>query len=509
MRATADELFGRLLHRNNKQFMGAQYPDDTHIHYTRTQYAGVLVPINLIQEKDEVMKAILEENFVDYLYRPEYFHLVNEYVHSRQFRQLSQSSESRPSTTCSYLENDAPIDEAYSNDFASSNTRRLETTSDQIPTLKPASEVATPESVDQFFGLIPQCMSDTQDDKPSSSDTVRIFSAKSAKQLAEGTPETEEGIKQSWRMFVSMARSNGHRRTINRNESLELRLKGLRDEFPNFRHVVNHIIKQMQVWSIKRDEDRRLKPILLNGSPGCGKSAFARALADAFETHYEYVNIAALSMGATLTGTSSKWRSGQAGTIFSALANSETASPLILLDEIEKAGKFDQFPIEGPLLALLEPQTSCEFRDEYANFAMDASRIIYLATSNDESLIPAPLKSRFDIFNIEAPDFEQRKAIACNMVKKSYVNIRFSECAMSLICEQEGDLRFLKTLLDKVVGQHIEILLSNMNSIERITPDRSGESQDTQIIDEETVQLCLQDSGKKIDFHFGFVELKS
>lgn len=52
------------------------------------------------------------------------------------------------------------------------------------------------------------------------------------------------------------------------------------------------------------------------------------------------------------------------------------------------------------LLALLEPQTSQEFHDEFGNLQFDASRIIYVATSNDTSLISDPVKSRFDTFEI-------------------------------------------------------------------------------------------------------------
>jgi len=51
---------------------------------------------------------------------------------------------------------------------------------------------------------------------------------------------------------------------------------------------------------LKQEDKQRLKPINLNGPKGTGKSAFAKALAEALNTRYDYVNIASTSMGGVL-----------------------------------------------------------------------------------------------------------------------------------------------------------------------------------------------------------------
>ena len=84
---------------------------------------------------------------------------------------------------------------------------------------------------------------------------------------------------------------NGFRKIIKQSNELEERLKLLREQFPNFAHVVDHVIGQLRVWPLKQENKQRLKPLNLNGPKGTGKSAFAKALAEALNTRYDYVNI--------------------------------------------------------------------------------------------------------------------------------------------------------------------------------------------------------------------------
>ena len=54
----------------------------------------------------------------------------------------------------------------------------------------------------------------------------------------------------------------------------------------------------------------------------------------------------------------------------------------------------------GPLFALPEPRTAYVFRDEYAGFPVNASYVAWLTTANDAAALPAPLLSRFRVFEI-------------------------------------------------------------------------------------------------------------
>lgn len=474
--------------------------------YTYAGSTKILVPRERELEFVNKLRQIDRQRFVRQLSSPEYQNDLWDFVESEEFAYLKSK----------WLENSVkkPIG-AFAAKVDEEGEVRV------LRALRNVDDLETPENSKDFISQIESCMSDIADYSKQYEGMIRLFTAKSVIDFAEEIGEDGDRIARAWRMVVSMAKFNGHRKIIKQSTALEERLKLLREQFPNFSHVVDHIIGQLRVWALKKEEEQRIKPINLNGPKGTGKTAFAKALAEVLETRFDYVNIASTSMAGVLTGISNKWGNGQPGIIFSSLARSDTASPLILLDEIDKTEGSSQYPVEGSLLALLEPQTSCELRDEFGNLEFDASRIIYVATSNDASLISAPLKSRFDTFEIGYPNRRQREVIICSMLKKSYLNTRFSPAALKLMASQDVDLRNLQSLMDKVVRQHVDTVLNQMGAgevrgFDGNKAENAGRPADEQIvrslhgeqvIDELTVRICLQDMGCKTKAHFGFVEV--
>lgn len=474
--------------------------------YTYAGSAHILVPREQEAELVNKLRMMERERFVTHLSRAEFQQDLWDFLDSEEFVYLKSKwlENSRKNSNRAFEKDDDDEEEVQ-----------------VLKALKNVEDLKTPHNSKDFISQVESCMSDIADYGAPYEGMVRLFTAKSVIDFVEEIGEDSDRMARAWRMFVSMARFNGYRRIIKQSKAVEERLKLLREQFPNFSHVVDHIIGQLRVWALKREGERRIKPINLNGPKGTGKTAFANALADALETRFDYVNIASTSMAGVLTGISNKWGNGQPGIIFSSLARGDTASPVILLDEIDKTERSSQYPVEGSLLALLEHQTSRELRDEFGNLKLDASRIIYVATSNDASLISAPLKSRFDTFEIGYPNRRQREVIIGNMLKKSYINTRFSPAALRLMACQDVDLRNLQSLLDKVVRQHVDTVLSQMaagdaqefddikgenlgqQADEQIVPSLHGE----QVIEELTVRICLQDLGCKTKTHFGFVEV--
>jgi ATP-dependent Lon protease len=66
----------------------------------------------------------------------------------------------------------------------------------------------------------------------------------------------------------------------------------------------------------------------------------------------------------------------------------------------------------GALYSLLEPDTASHFKDEFIDVDMDASHILWVATANDESVIPEPILNRMNVYSIERPDAEGSRRIA-------------------------------------------------------------------------------------------------
>lgn len=77
----------------------------------------------------------------------------------------------------------------------------------------------------------------------------------------------------------------------------------------------------------------RLEPMLLLGSPGVGKTAFASALARTLDFNLHQRSMAETSGGFVLTGSNSRWFNAYQGTIATAiLATPNGRAPLLFLD---------------------------------------------------------------------------------------------------------------------------------------------------------------------------------
>ena len=80
---------------------------------------------------------------------------------------------------------------------------------------------------------------------------------------------------------------------------------------------------------------------------------------------------------------------------------------MVLLYELDKARALNSEAGSTFLLGLLEPVTACRFKDAFVGLPIDASYIQWVATSNDLSLIEAPLRSRFRVFEVREPEGDE------------------------------------------------------------------------------------------------------
>ena len=186
---------------------------------------------------------------------------------------------------------------------------------------------------------------------------------------------------------------------------------------PNFAPVIDDIRKQLAL-ALSGDQPVSFTPILLLGEPGLGKTHFAKSLARALCTGFEFVPMASLTAGWILSGASPQWSNARPGKVAEALIQREFANPLFVLDEIDKAGGDSRYDPLAPLYTLLEPETAQRFVDEFVDIELDASHILWIATANDARSIPDPILSRMNVYTIERPDAEGAKAIASGVYRE-------------------------------------------------------------------------------------------
>jgi ATP-dependent Lon protease len=195
----------------------------------------------------------------------------------------------------------------------------------------------------------------------------------------------------------------------------------LYDEMPNFAQVLDDVKRQLALCEDSRDA-LEITPTLLLGPPGVGKTHFARQLAGLLGTGMGFVSMSSLTAGWVLSGASSQWKGARPGKVFETLVDGQYANPVMVIDEIDKTSGEHAYDPLGALYSLLEFDTAHAFTDEFAEVAIDASQVIWIATANDDHSIPEPILNRMNVYQVEAPDAEAARGIA----RRLYAGIRQS-----------------------------------------------------------------------------------
>ena len=209
--------------------------------------------------------------------------------------------------------------------------------------------------------------------------------------------------------YVRMIRSGGQRFVIKPSTLPDI--DALLEELPNFEAPLSDIRKQLALC-LSSDDPLELEPILLLGDPGIGKTHFARRLAKLLGTGYNFIGMSSLTAGWILSGASAQWKNAKPGKVFDALVNGDYANPVIVVDEIDKAGADSQYDPLGSLYTLLEHDTAAEFIDEFVEVPIDAADVVWIATANHANAIPSPILNRMNVYAIDPPDHDGSRRIA-------------------------------------------------------------------------------------------------
>lgn len=181
-------------------------------------------------------------------------------------------------------------------------------------------------------------------------------------------------------------------------------LERLISSAPNMTAYLDTVIAQVYLHSqFPSDTPFRLIPTLLVGPPGIGKTYIINQVAKALKFPSSEIQLAQATEAFILSGCPRGYTNSSPGEFVDAIAKSSAINPIVILDEIDKAGyqQTDRPAVTGPLLRVLEQETARAFEDSSLRIPVDLQHISWIATANDLSGIPDAVLSRFHIIRIE------------------------------------------------------------------------------------------------------------
>jgi ATP-dependent Lon protease len=228
----------------------------------------------------------------------------------------------------------------------------------------------------------------------------------------------------------------------------------------------------------KRGEEFSGAIICFVGPPGVGKTSLANSIAKALDRKLVRIALGGLEDVNELRGHRRTYIGAMPGRIAQGLINAKQMNPVMVLDEIDKISRFKGDPT-AVLLEILDPEQNAHFRDLYLNFELDLSKVLFIATANDPSTIPAPLRDRMEMIFIgsytpqEKFEIAKRYLIPQEMKKHSLQKseISISDAALREIIDKytkEAGVRNLRRVIAKIMRKAALLILEGREKV-RVT----------------------------------------
>jgi SpoVK/Ycf46/Vps4 family AAA+-type ATPase len=250
---------------------------------------------------------------------------------------------------------------------------------------------------------------------------LAVYSPEAIKKLQKGSGSVDSDVHKRNAQLFAQLDPKGPNRRVGLARSVEDVL-ALEHSHPHFSEVIQFVADRIAMQKASR-RPVRLPPMMLFGPPGVGKTHFCEALASVLHVPVRRHPMDQAETSSALLGSDLSWGNTRYGLVFEMLALGDHANPVVILDELDKAGRISSSSgLASPtavLHSLLEPVSALRVRDISVDIELDASLITWIATANYPWLIAPTLRSRMKEFLIRMPTAQQALLVATSVVAQA------------------------------------------------------------------------------------------
>jgi hypothetical protein len=222
----------------------------------------------------------------------------------------------------------------------------------------------------------------------------------------------------------------------------------LSSEFPWMREANEMAARAVAFAQRTESKALRMKPVLLQGLPGLGKTRWMRRFSDITGVPTHRASLSGVDTTKSIIGSERGWANARPSLPAYAFLATEAANPVIYVDEVDKATKWDS--IADAFLPMIEGETASSYPDIYLLGNLDLTAASFIFSANDLSKVSAEFLSRVKVISIRAPNENEVTSVIRTMVEET--------CEKSLLTEEE-----VSSILDGLMTRSREIFLKTTN----------------------------------------------